>query len=106
MSLLNWFSRKNEKAAVLSAIDKLAKELPASVIIAGRGKASVNKVTRLLERTYGEIVSISGPRGFGFVGRALIANVFKWGLMDKGYPDEFVEMATEGLIVALSRNKS
>ena len=33
----------------------------------------------------------------------MLANAFKWELIDKGYSKEFVDMATEGLVMELSR---
>lgn len=90
---------------MVGAIDQLARDVPPSAILAGRGKVSVNKVTRILERTYGVICGCSEGKGFGLYGRALIANSFKWGLKDKGYPEDFVELATEGLIVAMLKVK-
>lgn len=105
MSLFNFLSRSDEKAAVQDVVEQLAKELPPAVIEAGRGKVSVNKVTRLLERAYGVLRTFRDQRRLGFLGRAVVANAFKWGLRERGYPAEFVDMATEGLIVALSKDK-
>lgn len=104
MSLFNFLSRAQEKAAVQSVVDQLAKDLPPAVIEAGRGKVSVNKVTRLLERTYSVLREFRDQRRLGFLGRAVVANAFKWELKERGYPVEFVDMATEGLIVALSKD--
>lgn len=103
MSLLNFITRVDEKRAVASVIDQLAKDLPPALLGAGRSKVSVNKVTRHLERAYATLSDLRMQRQIGFVGRAIIANTFKWGLKERGYPVEFVDMATEGLIVALSK---
>lgn len=105
MSMFNFVSRSVEKAAVHSVVDQIAKELPPAVIEAGRGKVSVNKVTRLLERAYDALRTLRDQRSLGFVGRAVVANAFKWELKERGYHSDFVDMATEGLIVALSKDR-
>lgn len=67
---------------------------------------SVNKITRHLERVYAAAIDFKDEEHIGFVGRAVMANAFKWGLKEARYSDEFVDMATEGLVVALSKAKS
>jgi len=38
----------------------------------------------------------------GFLRRSLFANAFQWALKEQAYPQDFVVMATEGLLVAIS----
>lgn len=103
MNLLNWFTRSEEKKCVASLLVKICKDLPVEKISDGRSKVSVNKVTRVLEGVYQDATDFKNERKVGFVGRAVMANAFKWGLKEAGYADAFVNMATEGLIVALSK---
>lgn len=103
MNILNWLTRSEEKTCVESLLEKILKELPVEKIADGRSKVSVNKVTRVLESVYASAVDFKRDRKIGFVGRAVMANAFKWGLKEAGYADAFVSMATEGLIVALSK---
>ena len=103
MSLLNFVTRSIEKEFASKLIHKLVKDLPPALISAGRGKVTVNKITRCLEQVYAESKSFKEERRLGLVGRAVVANTFKWGLAEADYPEEFVRMATEGLIVALSK---
>ena len=103
MGMLNFFSRAQEKAFVAAQLAGLVKDLPPALIQDGRGKVSVNKITRHLERVYKAAAEFKESQGVGFMGRAVMANAFKWGLKESGYPQEFADMATEGLIVALSK---
>lgn len=103
MSLLNFVTRSIEKEFASTLIQKLAKDLPPALISEGRGKVTVNKITRCLEQAYADAKGFKADRRLGVVGRAVVANAFKWGLTEAGYPEEFVRMATEGLIVALSK---
>lgn len=103
MYLLNWLTRAEEKKCVANLLERISKELPAEKIADGRSKVSVNKVTRVLESVYASAVDFKNERKIGFIGRAVMANAFKWGLKEAGYADAFVGMATEGLIMALSK---
>jgi hypothetical protein len=38
--------------------------------------------------------------------KARLGNTFRWELTDKGYSKPFVEMATEGLIVYITRKNA
>jgi len=103
MGILNFFSRAQEKAFVAEQLTVLVKDLPPNLMQDGRGKVSVNKITRHLERVYKAAVDFKDSERVGFMGRAVMANAFKWGLKESGYPQDFADMATEGLIVALSK---
>lgn len=103
MSLFNFVTRSEEKDFVAKQVEQLCKDLPPKLIAEARGKVTVNKITRSLERVYASANAFRDERRLGFVGRAVVANAFKWGLKEASYPDEFVDMATEGLIVALSK---
>lgn len=103
MSLFNFFTRSEEKAFVAKQVEQLLKDLPPTLIAEARGKVTVNKITRSLERVYASANTFRDERRLGFMGRAVVANAFKWGLKEASYPEEFVDMATEGLIVALSK---
>ena len=103
MSISNFFSRVEEKSCAAQLVLQLVKDLPPNLIKDGRGKVSVNKITRHLERIYKSASEFNNAQKFGFLGRVVMANAFKWGLKEAGYPDDFTELATEGLVVALSK---
>jgi hypothetical protein len=105
MSLLDSLSFKAEKTFARGLVEQLTKELPPTLMEKKRKVLSVNKVTRLLERTYQTVGEYQSKHQTGFVKRALIANTFKWELKNAGYPDDFVDMATEGLVVEISNVK-
>ena len=106
MSIFNFVTRSEEKAFVVKQVEQLRKDLPPTLIAEARGKVTVNKITRSLERVYASATNFRDERHLGFMGRAVLANAFKWELKEASYPDEFVDMATEGLIVALSKAKA
>jgi hypothetical protein len=102
--MFKFFSTAAEKRLAGELVERLAKDVPPAQMTADMRKLSVNRITRMLERTYQAAAAHKREHGLGVVKRAVLANTFKWGLKERGYPDEFVEMATEGLVVELSKS--
>lgn len=96
------FDYSGEKELATRLSEGVVKELPANLMSERRKVLSVNKITRLLENTYAIAVEYQKQHKVGFIGRAVLANGFKWQLKSKNYPDDFVEMATEGLVVTMA----
>jgi hypothetical protein len=101
--MFGWISAAREKAFAVELAEGLVKELPPALMDTRRGVLSVNKVTRLLERTYRSAALYQEKHRIGGFKRAILANSFKWELKNRSYPDDFVDVATEGLVVELSR---
>jgi hypothetical protein len=97
-------SRDGEFATQLVAL--LVKELPPVLMSERRTVLSVNKVTRQLEKSMQAAVQYQRENRLGFIRRAFLVNGFRWGLKNSGYPDDFVNVATEGLVVELSKATS
>ncbi|WP_374317897.1 hypothetical protein [Aquabacterium sp.] len=97
------FKFKEDKRFAVDLASKLMREIPPD-LTAGQGRTlTVNRVTRLLERAFQSAESYRSESKMGFLRRVLMINAFKWELKNKGYPDDFISIATEGLIVALVR---
>jgi hypothetical protein len=97
------FGSAQEKAFARELVDRLAKELPPAMMASRRQVLSVNKITRLLEKTYQTVGAYQRENRVGFIKRAVLANTFKWELKNAGYPEDFVEVATEGLVIEISK---
>lgn len=97
------FGPSRDSAFAKQIVSTLVKELPPKLMQEHRGTMSVNKVTRQLEKTYKAAVDYQREQRLGFIRRAFLANGFRWELKECGYPDDFVSVATEGLVVELSR---
>ncbi|RZI83569.1 MAG: hypothetical protein EOP38_12125 [Rubrivivax sp.] len=102
MKLFNLFSSAGEKEFAKELVKQLTREI-SPTLMEKRKALSVNKITRLLERTYQMATAYQKDHRLGVIKRAVLANSFKWELKSNGYPDEFVDMATEGLVVTLSK---
>lgn len=100
---MNIFNFSKEKAFAQALAQQLKKDIPPILMQDRRKVLSVNKITRLLERTYQVATEYQQSHNLGFIKRAVLANTFKWELKSSGYPDDFVDMATEGLVVQISK---
>ncbi len=102
--MLRFFGRiSQDKEFAIKLVQKLAQDVPPITLSSGGKAVSVNRVTRLLERTFSAAYAYQVEHGMGFVRRAIFANTFNWELKSVKYSDEFSKIATEGLVVALSK---
>lgn len=92
-----------EKAFAQELVVALQKEISPSVMAERRTALSVNRVSKLLERTYRAAAAYQQEHRIGFIRRAILANSFKWELRNRSYPEDFIDVATEGMVVELSK---
>jgi len=97
------FSSKEIDAFAKELAQSLAKRYPPSLETAQAKKISVNRVTKVLEDVVEKAVEYNRKNPLGVYRKARLGNTFRWELKELGYSEKFVEVATEGLIVHLSR---
>jgi hypothetical protein len=68
-------------------------------------RPSVNRMTRIIEDACAEAVQFQANHRLGWLGKARLGNAFRWELTELGYQKDFVEVATEAVLVHLSRGK-
>jgi len=105
MGLPKFLSHSAEKELIKNLVGNLSRSLPPAMLDTKRKLLSVNKVTRLLEELYKTIENYQQENQMGFIKRSIFANNFKWELKNLNYPEDFISMATEGLVIALSKKK-
>lgn len=66
-------------------------------------KISAKGISNILEELYQKAVDFKQKEKIGIVQTARLGNTFRWELKELGYSDEFIEVATEGLVVYLTR---
>ena len=81
----------------------LAKRYPPALENAPEKKISPNRITKVLEDAVGKAVKFNQEQKLGLVGKAKLGNTFRWELKELGYSERFVEVATEALIVYITR---
>lgn len=97
------FSSKELDEFAKSLATSLAKRYPPSLDKAESRKISVNRVSKVLEDTLEKAAEYHRTNKLGIYKKARLGNQFKWELKELGYSEHFVDLATEGLIVYLSR---
>lgn len=95
---------KSEIATVAQQLaDELARRYP-PVMASGEGRRlSPQAVTNILESVINKAVTKSHEWDLGVLGKAKLGNDLRWALKEKGYPETFIEMITEALVVYLAR---
>ncbi len=68
-------------------------------------KISQKRLTAILEETFGKASSFRSENKLGVYKKARLSNTFRWELQELGYTKQFVEVATEGLVVYISRKQ-
>lgn len=105
MSLSNIFKTGADKSLACALVDDLAANISPVLMAERRTSLSVNKITRLLEKSFKAAVEYQQNNGMGYLRRVMFLHAFRSELEDKKYPDDFVQMAVEGMVVALSAKK-
>ena len=96
------FKFHQDKAQACELASTIAAQISVKLLQENRKALSVNKITRVLEKTFLQASAYQAAQRMGFLRRSLFANAFQWALREQAYPQDFVVMATEGLLVAIS----
>lgn len=96
------FNFQHDKAQACELASTIATQVSVKLLREDRRALSVNKITRVLEKTFLQASAYQAAQRMGFLRRSLFANTFQWALKEQAYPQDFVVMATEGLLVAIS----
>ena len=103
------WSRLTRSADIDGLVDSLLNELmrryPPSMAAGEGRRLSQQAVTNILESVINKAVHKSKEWNLGVVGKAQLGNRFKWALKEKGYPDKFIDIVTEALIVYTTRKE-
>lgn len=83
-------------------VSGLTKQISAEVMTERRHVLSASRITRVLEQTFRAARESQKHTKRNWIRRAVLLHKFRWGLNDAGYPKEFVDIATEGLMVEIS----
>jgi hypothetical protein len=62
-------------------------------------KLSPQAVTNIVEAVIGKAVNKSQEWQLGVVGKARLGNSMRWALKERGYPQAFVDVVVEALVV-------
>jgi len=103
MGLFERFSSKDVDTFAKSLAVEISKRYPPTLDQAKEKKISQNRISRVLEDAYGKAIEFKSEKNLGVYRKARLGNTFRWELTELGYSKPFVEMATEGLIIYITR---
>ena len=69
----------------------------------GEPRISQKRLTEILEETFNKAAAFKEEHRLGTYKKARLGNTFRWELSELGYSEKFVEMATEGIVIYVSR---
>ena len=97
------FSTKpiNEFAKTLA--HALSKRYPPALDINPEKKVSQARLVKVLEETLAKATDFQREQKLGMFGKAKLGNEFRWQLKELGYTEKFIDVATEGLMVYITR---
>lgn len=101
--IAEFFNHSAEKTLAKELSAQIVKNLSPRLMSERRQVLSANKISRLLEQTYVSAKAYQSSHKLGWIKRAILANSFRWELKSCGYPDDFINLATEGLVVELGK---
>ena len=103
MALFGSVSGKQVDEFATGLAQDLAKRYPPALDKGAERKISQKRLTSILEDIYTRAIEYKRQHNLGVYKKARLGNTFRWELQDMGYTDKFVEVATEGLIVYITR---
>ena len=103
MGLFGSASGKDVDAFAKTLAQELAKRYPPALDKGSERKISQKRLTTILEDTFSHAAEFRKQNKLGVYKKARLGNTFRWELQDMGYSEKFVEIATEGLVVYITR---
>ena len=103
MGIFDRFSSKDVDEFARSLAVDISKRYPPSLEQAKEKKISQNRIAKVLEDAYRKAVQFETAKNLGVYRKARFGNTFRWELTELGYSKTFIDMATEGLIVYITR---
>ena len=103
MGLFGSVSGKEVDGFAKTLAQELAKRYPPALDKDSERKISQKRLTMLLEGTFNRAAEFRKQHKLGVYKKARLGNTFRWELQEMGYSPKFVEAATEGIIVYITR---
>ena len=103
MALFGSVSGKDVDGFAKTLAQDLAKRYPPALDKGTERKISQKRLTTILEDTFSRAIDFRREHKLGVYKKARLWNTFRWELQEMGYSDKFVEVATEGLVVYITR---
>ena len=103
MALFGSVSGKEVDRFAKQLAEEIAKQYPPALDKGGERMLSEKRLTRILEDVCNQAAAFKKQHKLGVYKKARLGNTFRWELEELGYSKRFIETATEGLVVYLTR---
>ncbi len=103
MGLFGSVSGKQIDEFAKTLAQELSKRYPPALDKPDERRISQKRMTTILEDTFNRALEFKKQHKLGVYKKARLGNTFRWELQEMGYSGKFVETATEGLIVYITR---
>jgi hypothetical protein len=105
MSIFGIGQKSEIKVFATDLAEQIAKRYPPALDSQPGKRPSVNRLTRITEDACTKAVEYHDAKKLGWFSRARLGNHFRWALTELGYTKEFVDFATEAVVVHISRKR-
>jgi len=103
MKLLDKLTGREVDDFAKQLAEMVAKRYPPVLDKTAEKRVSVNRISKVLEDALERAAEYGRTNKLGVYRRARLANAFRWELKERGYSDKFIEVATEGMVVYVTR---
>ena len=100
---LNLFGGKELEAFAKSLAQEIAKRFPPTLANDPKRMVATKRLTTIIEEVCEKAAQFKDEKKLGVFKKASLGNTFQWELKEMGYNEKFVEIATEALIVYITR---
>ncbi|MBI5750517.1 MAG: hypothetical protein HZA59_00020 [Hydrogenophilales bacterium] len=103
---MGWLSKGKVTRFANELAQELARRYSPAMEKGEDRKISAKGISNILEEIYQRAVDFKHKENLWFFQTATLGNSFRWELKELGYSEKFIEIATEGLVVYLTRKAS
>ena len=104
--ILEFFSTRKVTEFAKGLAQDVAKRYPPAIANNPAQIVSQKRLTSILEEAFVRAAEFKSEHKLGWYKKAKLGNEFRWELKELGYDKQFVEVATEGLIVYITRRSA
>jgi hypothetical protein len=105
-AILEFFFTRKVAELARSLAQDVAKRYPPAIANSPLQAVSQQRLSDILEEVFARTTNFRREHNLGWYKRAKLGTNFRWELNELGYDEKFVDTATEGLILYVSRNRS
>jgi hypothetical protein len=105
-TILDFFTSRKVAQFAKSLAREVATHYPPAIANNPAQEVSQQRASDILEEVFRRTTDFSREHKLGWYKRARLGKNFRWELNELGYDKKFIDTATEGLILYVSRNSS